>query len=185
MRVISGSARSRRLTALEGLATRPTTDKVKEGMFNSIQFDIEGRDVLDLFAGSGQLGIEALSRGAAHCTFVDNSRGAVAVVRKNVETVGFSDRSTVLQCESLGYLASCRGRKKFDIIFLDPPYATFLLKESLEKIVGFDILHENGIIVCENTTEFARPQLPEAYRLERELRYGQIKVFVYRYSTGR
>ena len=185
MRVISGTARSRRLETLEGLATRPTTDKVKESMFNVIQFDIEGREVLDLFAGSGQLGIEALSRGAGHCTFVDNNYKAIEVVKKNVATVGFGDRSTVLRSESLGFLASCRGKKKFDLIFLDPPYAATLLKESMERIEEFDILNENGIMICENTDEFAMPQLSGAYRLERELRSGKIKLFFYRYCAVR
>ena len=101
MRVISGSARGRRLGELKGMETRPTTDKVKESLFNIIQFDIEGRRVLDLFGGTGQLGIEALSRGAEHCTFVDQRRDAAALIKENLKATELSDRSRVVQGDSL------------------------------------------------------------------------------------
>ena len=116
MRVITGTARGRRLHEPEGMATRPTTDNVKESMFNLIQFDIEGRRVLDLFAGTGQLGIEALSRGARSAVFVDESRAAVQLVRANLALCRL--QGDVVQGESLGYLRTCG---KFDLIFLDPP----------------------------------------------------------------
>lgn len=105
MRVITGTARGRRLGELSGMDTRPTTDRVKEGLFNIIQFDIEGRRVLDLFAGTGQLGIECLSRGAAHCTFVDQRKDAVALVRKNLDATELSDRAKVFQGDALSFLA--------------------------------------------------------------------------------
>ena len=131
MRVISGSARGRRLGELKGMETRPTTDKVKESLFNIIQFDIEGRRVLDLFGGTGQLGIEALSRGAEHCTFVDQRRDAAALIKENLKATELSDRSRVVQGDSLAFLQSCR--EKFDLIFLDPPYQEDLLERALEQ----------------------------------------------------
>ena len=158
--------------------TRPTTDKVKESMFNIIQFELEGRRVLDLFGGTGQLGIEALSRGAASCTFVDQRREAAALIRENVKLVGFSDRAKVVQGESLSFLSACR--EKFDVIFLDPPYQSGLLEKSVEAIQRFDILGEYGIIVCESPAEWSLPTLEPPYEAGREYRYGQIKLTICR-----
>ena len=178
MRVISGTARGRRLKELQGMDTRPTTDKVKESMFNIIQFDLEGRKVLDLFAGTGQLGIEALSRGAAHCTFVDTRRDAVALVKENLNATSFSQQASVFQSDSLAFLSSCR--EKFDIIFLDPPYQTDFLERCMETVVMFDILNEHGIMVCESAADRVLPTLPEAYQMSREYRYGKIKLTICR-----
>ena len=174
MRVITGTARGRRLREPEGMATRPTTDNVKESMFNLIQFDIEGRRVLDLFAGTGQLGIEALSRGARSAVFVDESRAAVQLVRANLALCRL--QGDVVQGESLGYLRTCG---KFDLIFLDPPYAAGLLGPALEEIARFDICREHGIIVAESALETALPALAPPYTLYREYRYGKIKLTVY------
>ena len=177
MRVITGSARGRRLLELEGTETRPTTDRVKEGIFNIIQFDIEGRKILDLFAGTGQLGIEALSRGAEKCVFVDASRPAVQVIRENVEHTGFTQNSRIAQSDAIAFLTSCRG--KFALAFLDPPYDSDLLDKALEKIAAIDIMAENGIIVCESRVDKLLPQLPGPYRMGREYRYGRIKLTLY------
>ena len=178
MRVISGTARGRRLKELPGMETRPTTDKVKESLFNIIQFDIEGRDVLDLFGGTGQLGIEALSRGAARCTFVDTNRQAAAIIRENVAAVGVGDRAVVQQGDGLAFLTGCR--EKYDLIFMDPPYQTQLLENCLQAVVKFDILSEHGIIVCESAVEKRLPELELPYEKGREYRYGKIKLTVYR-----
>ena len=178
MRVISGSARGRRLKELPGLDTRPTTDKVKESLFNIIQFDIEGRRVLDLFGGTGQLGIEALSRGAAHCTFVDMSRAAATVMRENLKSVGFEDRGVIHQGDALAFLSSCR--EKFDVILLDPPYQSELLGNCLQIITKFDILAEHGIMVCESAVDAQLPQPEPPYEQGRDYRYGKIKLTVYR-----
>lgn len=178
MRVISGTARGRRLKELPGMDTRPTTDKVKESLFNIIQFDIEGRTVLDLFGGTGQLGIEALSRGAQRCTFVDMNRQAAAVIRENVDTVGFADRATVQQGDAMAFLSGCRG--KFDLIFLDPPYQTQLLENCIQAVAKFDILSEHGIMVCESALEKPLPELDSPYEKGKEYRYGKIKLTVYR-----
>ena len=174
MRVISGSARGRRLKDLQGMDTRPTTDKVKESMFNIIQFDIEGRQVLDVFGGTGQLGIEALSRGAASCVFVDQRREAATLIRENVALCGFGDQTRVVQGEALAFLSSCKER--FDLIFLDPPYQSGLLEQCLAAIARFDILREHGIILCESAAEWHLPPLEPPYEPGREYRYGKIKL---------
>lgn len=178
MRVITGTARGRRLGELEGMDTRPTYDRVKEGMFNIIQFDIEGRRVLDLFGGTGQLGIECLSRGAAHCTFVDQRRDAVRLMKENLKVCDVEDRATVVQSDAIGYLSTIR--EKYHLIFLDPPYDSGLLEATLKKIASIDILAENGIIVCESRTEHPMMQLPEPFVRSKDYRYGKIKVNLYR-----
>ena len=178
MRVITGTARGRRLKELPGLATRPTTDKVKESLFNIVQFDIEGRKVLDLFGGTGQLGIEALSRGAEHVTFVDLSKAAAGVIRENVKACGFSERAQVLQGDALAFLSGCR--EKFGLVCLDPPYESGLLEKTLETIAAIDIMAGNGIIVCESAVERELPALDAPYEKGREYRYGKIKITLYR-----
>ena len=152
MRVITGTARGRRLKELQGMETRPTTDKVKESLFSIIQFDIEGRRVLDLFAGTGQLGIEALSRGAAEAVFVDRRPDAVRLVQENLALCGFTDRARVKSGDALAYLKS---GEKFDLIFLDPPYAADLLEQALTAIASFDICREHGIIVAESAADLS------------------------------
>ena len=182
MRVITGTARGRKLRELPSPETRPTTDKVKESIFNIVQFDVEGRRVLDLFGGTGQLGIEALSRGAERCVFVDADRSAARVIRSNVESTGFSEVSRVVQGDALAFLSSCR--EKFGLAFLDPPYASDLLEKSLAKIAEIDIMSENGIIVCESAVDKVLPQLPPPYEMGREYRYGKIKLTLYHRRTG-
>ncbi len=177
MRVITGTARGRRLKELQGMETRPTTDKVKESIFSIIQFDIEGRRVLDLFAGTGQLGIETLSRGAESATFVDCRRDAVKLVGENLKLCDLSESARVVCGDSLSFLASTR--EKFDIVFLDPPYGTGLLEKALEKLVEFDILRQHGIIVCESGVEQELPEVTEPYFLYRTYRYGKIKLTIY------
>ena len=178
MRVITGTARGRRLAQPTNMDIRPSTDQVKEAIFNIIQFDIEGRKVLDLFGGTGQLGIEALSRGAERCTFVDMSRQAAAIIRENVTAVGFADRATVQQGDAMAFLSGCR--EKFDLIFLDPPYQTQLLENCVQAVVKFDILSEHGIMVCESAVETQLPEPPAPYEKGRDYRYGKIKLTVYR-----
>lgn len=178
MRVITGTARGKRLGQLQGMDTRPTTDQVKESMFNIIQFNVEGGRVLDLFAGTGQLGIEALSRGAESCVFVDQRRDAVQLIRSNLKLCGLTDKARVVQGESLSILSTLRER--FDLVFLDPPYGKGILENALNKLAEIDMLTENGIIICESSVEQVMPELPAPYQKGREYRYGKIKLTVYR-----
>ncbi len=177
MRVITGTARGRRLGELKGQETRPTTGKVKEAVFSALQFDLEGRRVLDLFAGTGQMGIEALSRGASSCVFVDMRRDAAALVRENLAVCGLSDRAQVVCGDAMGYLASVRA--PFDLVFLDPPYGDEVLERAIAHIARFDILAPRGIIVAESPAEKTLPALSAPYGVYREYRYGRIKVTVY------
>ncbi len=178
MRVITGLAKGRRLEELPGLDTRPTPSRVKEGLFSAIPFDIEGRRVLDLFAGTGQLGIEALSRGAAFCDFVDSAPAALNVVRRNLKTCGFEDRAACHGKDFAAFLS--RGREKYGLVFLDPPYASGSLERALELITAIDNVVEHGIIVCESPADHALPELPEPYEKGREYRYGKIKFTLLR-----
>jgi 16S rRNA (guanine(966)-N(2))-methyltransferase RsmD len=176
MRVISGTARGRKLREPSGDEIRPTGDMVKESIFNIIQFDIEGRRALDLFSGTGQLGIEALSRAAREAVFVDSAKDAVALTRANIHAAGFEDSAVVVQSNALDYLA--RG-EKFDLIFLDPPYDSDLIARAMEKIIEFDILREHGIIVCETRVNAQTPDDNPPYKKGREYRYGKIKITLY------
>ena len=174
MRVISGSVRGRRLKTPENYDIRPTTDNVKESLFNIIQFDIEGRRVLDLFAGTGQLGIECLSRGAASVVFIDQSREAVKIIKENLKACGLS--APVLQQEAMSYLRGCGS---FDLIFVDPPYDSGLYEPVLNSINSVDILSDGGIIVCESRRERALPELSAPYKKRREYTYGKVKLCIY------
>ena len=173
LRVITGEARGRKLKAVEGLATRPTTDRTKQSLFNAIQFDIEGRRVLDLFAGTGQLGIEALSRGAAECVFVDSSRDSLRLVQENLKRCGL--RAPTVQCEALGYL---RRGERFDLIFIDPPYGSGLDVQAVQAVKEFDILAKGGIMVCESRADQTLPDPGVEFGSVRTYRYGKIKLTV-------
>lgn len=175
MRVITGTARGRKLKAPENYDIRPTTDGVKEAVFNIVQFDVEGRRVLDLFAGTGQLGIEALSRGARECVFVDSDKTAAAIVRDNLRACALAGQ--VYQSDALSYLDGCG---KFDLIFLDPPYDSGLYDEIVHKINLVDILSDGGIIICESRRETPMPAVSAPYFAGREYVYGKVKITVYR-----
>ena len=177
MRVISGSARGRRLKEPKGNDTRPTADQVKEAMFSILQFELEGARVLDLFAGTGQLGIEALSRGAREAVFCEQSSAAKKLVEENVALCGFSGRAKVLGGDALRLLPTLGS---FDLILLDPPYASDYYESCLEAILQFDILREHGIIICESLKERQLPELPAPYLKGKEYRYGKKKLTVYR-----
>ena len=175
MRVITGSARGRRLKTLEGDSVRPTTDKVKESIFNIIQFDIEGARVLDMFCGCGQLGIEALSRGAEFAVFTDISKASIKVTEENLEHTGFRNCAKTVLGNSLDYLD--RTSERYDIAFLDPPYKAGLMEDAIERVR----LHiaENGIIVCETASDEVLPEEIEGFTSKR-YKYGKIALTVYR-----
>lgn len=176
MRVITGTARGCRLKTLEGQSTRPTAERVKEGIFSALCFEIEGRRVLDLFAGSGQMGLEALSRGAKSCVFVDSSREAAEVVRQNLRTTKLETNATVLCREALSFLAQTTDC--FDMVFLDPPYASDLLLPCLEQLGAKT--SPSATVVCETDKEFLLPDDVSDWRLHRLYRYGRVFVRIYR-----
>ena len=176
MRVITGSARGRRLITLEGNDVRPTTDKVKEALFSIVQFELEGRRVLDLFAGSGQLGIEALSRGADSCVFVDASKKAIEVVKQNLAATGLARKASVIHGDALRYLQT--GRDRFDVAFLDPPYGTGTLQKALALLPP--LMRRSGVIVCEAPRGEAMPETAGDFRLWRTYQYSKVSLAVYR-----
>ena len=179
MRVITGTARGRRLETLPGANTRPTGEKVKESLFSAIQFDIEGRRVLDLFAGSGQLGIEALSRGASGCVFVDKNTDAVQIIRRNLQHTNLAEKAQVLGSDALAYLT--RPGDRFDLVFLDPPYASELLLPVLEKVAP--LINDGGIILCETDDTVTLPEQVDRFALAKTYRFGHTYVWLYRYQA--
>ena len=178
MRVITGKARGIQLKTPEGLQTRPTADRVKEACFSIIQFDIPGAKVLDLFGGTGQLGIEALSRGAQSAVFVDAGSKACALIRENLKRTKMEQQGSVICSDYLDYLK--RSREKFDIIFLDPPYAEVYLENSLNLITQIDILQTNGIIVTERPLGKDLPFEFEGFTRSKDYKYGKTLITLYR-----
>lgn len=176
MRVVSGSAGGRKLIAPDGLDVRPTTDKVKESVFNIIQFEIEGRRMLDLFAGSGQMGIEAVSRGAAHAVLVDSSRKSIDAVRRNISAVGLADRTTVVFGDSFDYLRRCT--EKFGVVFLDPPYCKGLIPKAFEILDG--VLEDGAVVICETKADEELPHGFGIFTATKIYRYSSIKLTLYR-----
>lgn len=176
MRVITGSCRGMRLKTLSGNDVRPTTDKVKEAIFSAIQFDIEGRNVLDLFAGSGQLGIEALSRGAASATFVDMSAESISVVKDNLDYTRLADKSKVSRNDFSSFIGMCKD--KFDIVFLDPPYGKGILQSALLKIPS--VISDHCVLICEHPTGEEMPARVGEHTVSKVYRYGKTSVTVYR-----
>ena len=178
MRVITGSARGVRLKTPDGLKTRPTSDRVKEAVFSIVQFEVEGSRFLDLFAGTGQMGIEALSRGAASAVFVDGWKDACALVRENLKLARLAEKARVVQSDYLSYLQRCK--ETFDIVFLDPPYAEIFLENALKQISEIDILSDRGIIICERPAEKQLDlDIPGLVRCK-DYRYGKTWVTVFR-----
>ena len=178
MRVITGKARGVQLKTPEGLKTRPTADRVKEALFSIIQFDIPNTRVLDLFGGTGQLGIEALSRGAKHATFVDADEKACNLIRENLRRCKLDGDGKVVRGDYLEYLNRCK--EKFDVILLDPPYAEVFLENALNKISEIDILESGGIIVAERPV--GKPLLCEfsGFTRSKDYKYGQTLLTLYR-----
>ncbi|MFA9380380.1 MAG: 16S rRNA (guanine(966)-N(2))-methyltransferase RsmD [Acetanaerobacterium sp.] len=176
MRVITGKARGMRLLAPEGSDTRPTSDRVKEAMFSIIQFEIDGARVLDLYSGTGQLGIEALSRGAGFCVFIEQSRASVELIKTNLGKTGLAQQARVAVMDSLSFLKSTQER--FDIILLDPPYATVALDAVLK--LAAERLNETGVLICETARKTATPEAVGAFTVKSEHRYGIASLSVYR-----
>ena len=178
MRVITGSARGVQLKTPDGLVTRPTTDRVKEAMFSIIHFDIPGAAVLDLFGGTGQLGIEALSRGAKSAVFVDAGEPACRLIKENLRRAKLEGQGRVVRGDYLDYLS--RSREQFDIILLDPPYAEVFLENALKRITEIDILRSGGIIMTERPLGKELPWEFPGYERSRDYKYGKTLLTIYR-----
>ena len=178
MRVITGKARGIQLKTPDGMQTRPTSDRVKEALFSIIQFELPGARVLDLFGGTGQLGIEALSRGATSAVFVDASDKACSMIRENLKRTKLEHQGNVIRSDYMEYLK--RSKDSFDIIFLDPPYAEVFLENALNLITQIDILQSNGIIVTERPLGKELPWDFEGFQRSRDYKYGNTLLTVYR-----
>ena len=178
MRVITGKARGIQLKTPDGMQTRPTADRVKEALFSIINFDVPGAAVLDLFGGTGQLGIEALSRGAKSAVFVDAREDACKLIRENLKRTKLESDAKVIRSDYMDYLS--RSREQFDIILLDPPYAEVFLENALKRITEIDILRSGGIIVAERPLGKELPWDFEGYERSKDYKYGKILLTLYR-----
>ncbi len=178
MRVVAGTARGVSLKTPEGMKTRPTSDRVKEAMFSILHFDLPGAKVLDLFGGTGQLGIESLSRGAKSCIFVDENDKACNLIRENLKRTKFTDQAKVVKGDYLHFLRTTA--EKFDIILLDPPYAEVFLENCLNLITEIDILQSDGIIVTERPLEKELSLNFEGFSRSKDYKYGNTVVTLYR-----
>ena len=178
MRIITGSAKGVKLVTLEGLNTRPTAERAKEAIFSKLQFDLEGRTVLDLFSGSGQMGLEALSRGAAYAVLCDRAKDAVDVIQKNAEKTRLKEKCMILCAD----YADCLSRmemmnKRFDIVFLDPPYASDMLEGSVNILVKKGLLKTGAFVVCES--DRADFDFSPALEVVKQYRYGIAYVTIF------
>jgi len=178
MRVITGKARGVQLKTPDGMQTRPTTDRVKEALFSIINFDIPGSKVLDLFGGTGQLGIEALSRGAASAVFVDAREDACKIIRENLRRTKLEPFGKVVRSDYLDYLRRCK--EQFDIVLLDPPYAEVFLENALKCIAEIDILQSGGIIIAERPLGKELPYEFDGFIRSKDYKYGNTLLTLYR-----
>lgn len=183
MRIITGSAKGAVLKTLEGETTRPTAEKVKEAVFSALQFDLEGRTFLDLFAGSGQMGLEALSRGAVRAVFIDEAREAMEIVKENARKTGFFDRSHFLVSDYRNYLRKAAGREKFDIVFIDPPYAEEIAVDAMLRVIKADMAKAGTLFVLEGESDLSGEALPSSLTLVRSKKYGRTFVHIFEYGV--
>ena len=178
MRVITGKARGIQLKTPDGMLTRPTADRVKEALFSIINFDIPGAKVLDLFGGTGQLGIEALSRGAESAVFVDSREESCKLIRENLRRTKLEQNAKVIRSDYLDYLNRCR--ESYNIIILDPPYAEVYLENALKRITEIDILQSDGIIITERPMGKELPWDFESFTRSKDYKYGKVLLTIYR-----
>ena len=178
MRVISGTARGTVLKTPDGMLTRPTADRVKEALFSILQFDLPETRILDLFGGTGQLGIEAISRGAKSAVFVDAREESCKVIRENLRRTGFEKQASVIRSDYMQYLNRCR--EHFDIVFLDPPYAEVFLENALKCISEIDILQSGGIMVAERPVGKELSLNPAGFIRSKDYKYGNTLLTLFR-----
>lgn len=184
MRIITGSAKGAVLKTLEGEATRPTSEKVKEAIFSALQFDLEGRSFLDLFAGSGQMGLEALSRGARRAVFIDESREAMEIVKANARKTGFFDASHFLVSDYRNYLRKAAGKEKFDIVFIDPPYAQRIATDAMMRVIDADMAKWGTVFVLESEEDLCTDtRIAQGdFVVVKSKKYGRTFVTILRYE---
>ena len=181
MRIITGKARGIKLATLEGENTRPTSERAKEAVFSMIQFDLEGREVLDLFAGSGQMGLEAVSRGAASATLVDKSKDAAKVIAQNIEKTRLGSQCRLFTADASDYIRTARGRKKFDIVFIDPPYSLRAVPPTLEALLKAELLKPTSIVISESAEEDifeGHPELAAKFEIVKRAKYGVAHITI-------
>ncbi len=189
MRIITGTAKGKRLATLEGDTTRPTSERIKGAIFSSIQFELEGRRVLDLFAGSGQMGLEALSRGAASATFIDSSREAMEIVKKNAVSTGFFAASHFLVSDFRNYIRKASGRESYDLVFIDPPYSMDSAGEAAALLARSGLIIPGALVVLESGDEVIdEGELASlGYEFIKRERYGKktaVNILLYRGKSG-
>ncbi len=181
MRVIAGEAKGRRLRTAPSRKVRPSADRLKEALFATLGAGIAGKTVLDLFAGSGSLGIEALSRGAAHATFVESYHEAASMIRANLQATGLGDRATVVPSTAEQFLSSLVGRP-FDVVLMDPPYATGVPSRLLEEMVTRGVVHRDSLVVVEMSSRVEKGLLHPGFEEADERRYGDSTLLYLRVS---
>ena len=185
MRIITGRARGIQLVTLEGDMTRPTSERAKMAIFSSLQFELEGRRVLDLFAGSGQMGLEAVSRGADHAVLVDQSKDAVAIIRKNAEKTRLAEDCTIVCADFSEFLRQRRGHDPFDLVFIDPPYGMRACRAAVEAILDNRLLKSHGILVLESGEPDplgVDTPIAEKFEVLKTARYGVAYVTILRWK---
>ena len=183
LRIITGTAKGKKLKTLEGEATRPTSERIKEAVFSAIQFDVEGRRVLDLFAGSGQMGLEAISRGAVSAMFVDSAREAMDIVKDNAKSVGFFDKCRYLVSDYKNYIRKAAAREKFDLVFVDPPYAMKCCAEAAKRLAESGILASGAIVCLESGEEEIDLAQLTSFEVIKSTHYGKksfVNILLYR-----
>ena len=180
MRVISGSARGLKLCSPEGISTRPTLDRVKEALFSMLQAYLMDAVVLDLFSGSGALGLECLSRGAKKAVFVDNSQEAIVCIKSNLSSAKVADKSLIFNSDFCDYLKNCN--EKFDLIFLDPPYSKNFYKTALDLICQKKLLKDDGFVIVEWDSEIGFQNEISDFEIYKEKRYGRIGITVLKWG---
>jgi 16S rRNA (guanine(966)-N(2))-methyltransferase RsmD len=181
MRIITGIARGTKLKTLPGNDTRPTTEVCKEGIFSAIHFDIHDRNVLDLFGGCGQMALEALSRGASRAVIVDSARAATEIIKENALKAKFMKQCRVVTADWKEYLRTSSGKEKFDLVFLDPPYAEGAIDEIIHRLQYTEVLAEGAIIVAESDKN-GIPNPVEGWT-SKSYRYGKSNVTIFRIPT--
>lgn len=183
MRIITGSAKGKRLLTLESDTTRPTSERIKEAIFSSLQFDIENRAVLDLFAGCGQMGLEALSRGAANATFIDSASEAISVCKENAKRTALFDRCRFLVSDYRNFIRKAAGERKFDLVFIDPPYAMACCTEALSRLCDAGLLLPGALVVLESGEEEIDTARMSAFEVQKSTAYGKktaVHILLYR-----